>query len=127
MSRDPVCVTDDTSLAAAAELLDGYAISGVPVIDGGTGELLGVISQTDLVRLRGSDLPWRNWHGLVVRDIMTAPAVTIGADRPTGEAARLMTEAGVHRLVVVDAMSEPIGVISESDVLHEIADFCDDG
>jgi predicted transcriptional regulator len=38
-----------------------------------------------------------------------------------------MTEAGVHRLVVVDAMSEPIGVISESDVLHEIADFCDDG
>jgi predicted transcriptional regulator len=38
-----------------------------------------------------------------------------------------MTRARVHRLVVVDSRQIPIGVISESDIIREIADCCDDG
>jgi predicted transcriptional regulator len=33
----------------------------------------------------------------------------------------------VHRLVVVDRRETPIGIISESDIVREIADCCDDG
>jgi CBS-domain-containing membrane protein len=125
MTRSPVTVSEDDAIAAVAELLAGHDITGLPVIDADE-RLLGVISQTDLVRLRGSTLPWTGWHGLMVRDLMTAPAKTIAVSAGLDEAARRMTEAHVHRLVVVDSHGRPIGVISESDIVREIADCCDD-
>jgi CBS domain-containing protein len=126
MTRDPVVVDADASVADVAEMLDAYGVSGLPVVDW-DGELVGVISQTDLVRLRGEGLPWSAWHGLRARDLMTRPAVTIVSSATLAEAARAMTGEHVHRLVVVDDAAAPIGVISESDLVREIADACDDG
>lgn len=126
MTSCPVVVSEDEAIAGVAELLAGYEISGLPVIDSAD-RLVGVISQTDLVRLRGTTLPWTGWHGLMVRDVMTSPARTITGSSSLDEAARQMTEEHVHRLVVVDEGQTPIGVISESDIVREIADACDDG
>jgi CBS domain-containing protein len=53
---------------------------------------------------------------------MTSPARTIAASAPFEEAARLMTEHRVHRLVVVDRRDRPIGVLSQSDIVREMAD-----
>ena len=58
MTRSPVVVTEDDTIAGVAELLAGYEITGLPVVDT-AGRLVGVISQTDLVRLRGSTPPGR--------------------------------------------------------------------
>jgi CBS domain-containing protein len=126
MSRTPVIVGEDEAIAAVAELLAGFEITGVPVVDHDD-RLVGVISQTDLVRFRGSTVPWSGWHGLMVRDLMTSPAITIAPGAQVEEAARLMTREHVHRLVVVDRRRVPIGVFSESDIIREIADCCDDG
>ncbi len=126
MSACPVVVSDDETIAGVAELLAGYDISGLPVVDS-SDRLVGVVSQTDLVRLKGSSLPWTGWHGLIVRDLMTKPAKTIARSSSLDEAARQMTAEGVHRLVVVDDARTPIGVISGSDLVREIADACDDG
>ncbi len=125
MTRSLVVVSEDDTIAGVAELLAGYEITGLPVVDSAD-RLVGVISQTDLVRLRGSTLPWTGWHGLLVRDLMTAPAKTISGLAQLDEAARQMTAERVHRLVVVDDRQSPIGVISESDIIREIADCCDD-
>lgn len=125
MTTSPMVVREDQTVAAVAELLAGFEISGLPVVDA-TDRLVGVISQTDLVRLRGATLPWTGWHGLMVRDLMSSPAKTIAGASALGEAARQMTAAGVCRLVVVDGRQIPIGVISESDLVREIADACDD-
>ena len=126
MTGSPVVVTEDDAIAGVAELLAGYEITGLPVVDSAD-RLVGVISQTDLVRLRGSTLPWTGWHGLMVRDLMSKPAKTIAGSASLDEAARRMTAEHVHRLVVVDERQTPIGVISESDIVREIADCCDDG
>jgi CBS domain-containing protein len=126
MTGSPVVVTEEDAIAGVAELLAGYEITGLPVVDADD-RLVGVISQTDLVRLRGSTLPWTGWHGLMVRDLMTRPAKTIAGSEPLDEAARRMTTEHVHRLVVIDSRQRPIGVISESDIVREIADCCDDG
>jgi CBS domain-containing protein len=125
MTSRPVVAMEDDAIAGVAELLAGYEITGLPVIDAAD-RLVGVISQTDLVRLRGSTLPWTGWHGIMVRDLMTKPAKTISASAPLDEAARQMTAEHVHRLVVVDNRRRPIGVISESDIVREIADSCDE-
>jgi CBS domain-containing protein len=126
MTSSPVVVSEDDAIAGVAELLAGYEITGLPVVDADD-RLVGVISQTDLVRIRGATLPWTGWHGLIVRDLMTAPAKTIAGSARLDEAARRMTDEHVHRLVVVDRRQMPIGVISESDIVREIADCCDDG
>lgn len=125
MTASPFAVFEDETIAGVAELLAGYQISGVPVVDSGD-RLAGVISESDLVRLRGSDIPWTGWHALLVRDFMTKPAKTILASASLDEAARQMTAEHVHRLVVVDEDQTPIGVISASDLVREIADCCDD-
>lgn len=66
-------------------------------------------------------MPTSGWHGLLVRDLMTHPAITVPASASLHEAARLMTEHRVHRLVVAERDGGPIGVISESDVVREVA------
>jgi CBS-domain-containing membrane protein len=126
MTRDLVVAREDDVIAGVAELLAGYEVTGLPVVDDDD-LLVGVISQTDLVRLRGLTPRWTGWHALMVRDLMTKPAKTISGSAQLDEAARQMTAQHVHRLVVVDGHGSPIGVISESDIVREIADCCDDG
>ena len=53
---------------------------------------------------------------------MTAPALIVDADAPLAEAARRMTELAVHRLFVVDPEGQPLGVITESDLVTEISE-----
>lgn len=125
MTKSPVVVSECDAIADVAELLADLEVSGLPVVDS-TNQLVGVISQTDLVRLMGSTLPWSGWHGLLVRDVMTRPAKTTEGSSAVDAVARQMTAEGVHRLVVVDGRQIPIGVISASDLVREIADTCND-
>jgi CBS domain-containing protein len=126
MTTSLVVVFEGDSIDEVADLLAGFEITGLPVVDVAD-RLVGVISQTDLVRARGSIVPSTGWHGLMVRDLMSTPAKTISGEAPLEEAARRMTAGHVHRLVVVDGRQSPIGVISESDIVREMADRCYDG
>jgi CBS domain-containing protein len=93
----------------------------LPVVDP-SGRLVGVVSQTDLVRLWASSVASSDWPALLVRDVMTAPAVTIRGSASLKQAARLMTERDVDRLVVVGEDAETaLGVISASDLVRAFA------
>jgi CBS domain-containing protein len=122
MAKDPIVVRADASLSDAAKLMDDYDISGLPVVAPG-GELVGVISQTDLVHARATEWLWANWAGLQVRHLMTAPPITILRSAPLEAAAIKMEREHVHRLVVVadDDAGVPIGVISTTDVIRAVA------
>jgi CBS domain-containing protein len=122
MTHDPVVAVADTSLSDAAELMDFYRVSGLPVIDW-NGCLIGVISQTDMLHARTTSALWHAWPGLAVRHLMTCPAVTIMSDNSVQEAAELMERLHIHRLVVVDAdMESPIGVLSLTDLVRSMAE-----
>lgn len=115
MSIDPVVIDPDALVAEAERLLKAHRISGLPVVyDGAT---VGVISQTDIVIARSSELISANWHRLRVRNIMSAPPVTVHMDTSIRRAARLMVERHIHRLVVVDGEDRPVGVITPLDLL----------
>lgn len=122
MHPDPIVIRADAPLAEAARLLDRHSISGLPVVDG-AGFLVGVLSQTDLLRARATEHLWANWPGLAVRHLMTSPAIHVRASLPTAAAARLMERERIHRLVVVREDDEriPIGVLSVSDIVHAMA------
>ncbi len=121
MAPNAVTIQAESSLADVAETLAEFDVSGLPVVDR-SGAVIGVVSQTDIVRLRAGSMPASGWHGLLVRDLMTHPAITVQASASLHEAARLMTEHHVHRLVVVaEHHGGPVGVISESDIVREVA------
>ena len=117
MTSNPFLIVDTASLLEAAGILDSKMIAGLPVVDA-TGKLVGVLSQTDLVRARANQQLAKNWPGLAVGEIMTKPALTIAATARLDEAVKVMEERRVHRLVVTDETANPIGIISTSDLVR---------
>jgi CBS domain-containing protein len=117
MTPDPISILETASLAEAAKILDARNITGLPVVDP-EGTVVGVLSQTDLVRARANSHLVSSWPGLPVGQIMTRPALTIACTATLEEAARVMEERRVHRLVVTDEAATPIGIISTSDLLR---------
>jgi CBS-domain-containing membrane protein len=117
MTLDPVTVSVDASIDEAENLLRNHRIAGLPVVDA-DGILVGVIGHTDLLHLprhgvRGL-IPHRD-RGIRVGDLMSTPPVTIDSGASLREAALLMNDKRLHRLVVVDAHGRPIGVIAAMD------------
>ena len=74
MALEPIVVREDAPLSEAAALMDRHVVSGLPVVDH-AGCLLGVISQADLVRARGTEYLWANWTSLSVGVISTTDVV----------------------------------------------------
>jgi CBS domain-containing protein len=118
MSVDPVVIDADSPITDAEQLIKSYRISGLPVVREGV--LVGVISQTDLLNARSSELIGANWGRVRVRHLMSRPAVTVHLNTSVERAARLMLERHIHRLVVVDEEEEPIGVLTSTDLLRTL-------
>ena len=124
MTLDPIVVEVGDTIERAEELFTLYRITGLPVVDA-SGELVGVISQSDLL---GEGNAWMsclirgNASGLRVGELMTTPAITVAMTTSLQEAARLMRDERVHRLVVTGAREHPIGVLSATDFVTLVAD-----
>jgi CBS domain-containing protein len=56
-----------------------------------------------------------------VREFMTADPVTATADTSVRTLARMMIDASLHRVIVVDAHGRPLGIVSSTDVLAAVA------
>jgi CBS domain-containing protein len=124
MTIDPVVVPVDASIEEAARLLHANSITGLPVIDA-FGGLVGVISQTDIVGVLDSPvgrLIRTRPSGLRVGELMSSPALTVPLTGSLKEAARLMVDSRVHRLVATDDAGHPVGVLSAIDLVALFVD-----
>lgn len=131
MTKDVVCAKDVDDIGVAVRLLSENNISGLPVVDE-DGRVIGVISEADILctvgidrgnilkdvlrRLLGEPLVCKR-KGEKIRDIMSAPPITIRPDSGIGEAARIMTDKRIKRLPVVDDENRLIGIISRADIV----------
>jgi CBS domain-containing protein len=127
MTPDPVRIQSNAPLSRAALLLDQHHVHGLPVVDE-SGALVGVVSQTDMLRARTTEYLWASWRGLQVRHLMSTPALTVSTDASLMDAAARMEEFQVHRLVVVGPDgTTPIGIVSTSDLVRAMAAEVRDG
>ncbi len=131
MTTAVLTVGPETSLKDVAELLAARGISGAPVVDA-SGRLLGVVSEADiLAKERRPRRQSRLAHLLGYRqsldpkaaartaaEAMTAPALTIGAERRADAAAALMLDRGVNRLPVVDRDGALVGIVTRADLVR---------
>jgi CBS domain-containing protein len=124
--------TPSTPFKVLVRLLQENRISAVPIVDQ-RGMPVGVVSESDLLlkerlaELADEDRPrhlWRGRHehekarGVIAAELMTSPAITIGLDARLAEAARVMQERNVRRLIVVDGRGRIAGIATRSDLLQ---------
>jgi CBS domain-containing protein len=56
-----------------------------------------------------------------VRRFMTANPVCVSPQTPIGALARVMIDAHIHRVLVVDAENKPVGIVTSTDLLAALA------
>ena len=138
MVKDVVTTGPEASVQELATLMLERRISGLPVVDG-SGRLLGIVSEGDLIRRPEIDtdrvkLGWlrlllsdearaRDFvksHGRKAREVMTQPAISVAADAPLAEVVRLMARHRIKRLPVVDK-GRLVGLVTRTDLLRAVA------
>jgi CBS domain-containing protein len=118
MHRKVISCRVDTLLKEVVRRMDSERINALVVVDE-SGDLSGVVSQTDLVKVSEQD-----WEKMVAEDVMTPDVVTIVADIPVLAAVELMLDNQIHRVVITQgglAPRRPVGVLSMTDVIREMA------
>jgi CBS domain-containing protein len=120
-----------TPFKLLVRMIEENRISAIPIVDQ-RGMPTGIVSEADLLlKERRSDLEREDLihprkrreqrakaEGIVASDVMTSPPITLLLDATLAEAARLMQERNVRRLVVVDPRGRIAGIVSRSDLLQ---------
>lgn len=131
MTVGVVGVGPDTSFKEIVQRLTANNISAVPVLDE-DGRAVGMVSEADLlskereltsghggawIELERIERERGKAHGVVARELMSAPAITVEPQAAVALAARRMHDRGVKRLVVVDESGLVVGIVSRKDLL----------
>jgi len=113
----------DITLGRLAKILTEHHVHAL-FITGPDDRIVGVITDYDLLAgewLSGNSDSLEVMRGMTAGDLMSTPVGTISASASAREAAQMMQELTVRRLLVTED-SEPVGVISVSDVIAYIAE-----
>ncbi|MDO9223518.1 MAG: IMP dehydrogenase [Caulobacter sp.] len=109
MVINPLTINPDTTLAEIREIKARRKISGFPVVEPGSGKLVGILTNRDMRfetddRLKASSLMTR--EGLIT--------VREGID--SGDALSLLKTNKIERLIVVDDEGRAVGLITVKDI-----------
>ena len=140
MTKDVIKVSPEMEIAHAARLLLEKSINGVPVVDG-TGKLVGILCQSDLVAqqkkfpipslftildgvisftsMKSLEAEVQKITAATVADAMTLDPVTVGTEISIEEVGSVMVDRNFHTLPVVDA-GELVGIVGKEDVLKTL-------
>lgn len=139
MTDRVVTVGPDEKVTGIAQKLTDHNISAMPVVEQ-DGTLLGIVSEGDLLRRPeiGTEKPAGSWwltlwrdpsdladdftkaHGKTARDVMTAPAISVGPEAPLSEIAETLERNHIKRVPIVED-GKVVGLISRANIIREIA------
>jgi CBS domain-containing protein len=122
MHRGLITCRQNAALGQVAVLLYQHHVHALVVVDR-DGRPAGIISDFDLMAgewLSADSESLDVMRKLTAADLMSQPIVTVEADVPLRQAAKLMIEKEIERLMVTEA-GKAVGVISASDFVASIA------
>jgi len=103
-------VRPEDAVADARMGILSLGITAAPVLDDDFMPV-GVVSLRDLIGEVGAT---------AVSDRMTSPAITVDKDATIQDAGRKLSEANVHRLVVVDERGRAVAIVSSMDLVRAL-------
>jgi CBS domain-containing protein len=134
-----ITINPAASVKEIAQILLQHHISALPVVDG-TGQLIGIVSESDLMRRAdlGTEPRRSRWlsslffdearlaaeyvkvHGRKVADVMTARVITAAPDTPLNEIASLLEKHSIKRVPIVENGSL-VGIVSRANLIQALA------
>jgi CBS domain-containing protein len=80
---------------------------------------IGIITERDL--LRKVIAPGKDPREVLVKEVMSSPLISTSIFTTVGEAAKLMSDKGVRRLVVTGGNGDSIGLVTMTDLVRWLA------
>ncbi len=109
MVVNPVTIHPDQPLAEALRLMADFKISGIPVVERGSGKLVGILTNRDVRFASNVQQP--------VAELMTKDRlVTVREGVDKEEAKRLLHQHRIEKLLVVDADYRCTGLVTVKDI-----------
>jgi IMP dehydrogenase len=109
MVINPITIHPDTTLGEVREIKARRKVSGFPVVERGTGKLVGILTNRD-VRFEGDP-------SLTAADLMTHEnLITVREGVTQAEARALLQRRRIERLIVVDQDYRAVGLITVKDM-----------
>ena len=128
MTKDPVTITEDTSMIKAIHIMKERRFRRIPVV--AQGKLVGMVTDRDLKEASPSKATTLDVHELYyllaelqVQEIMSRNPVSVSQDDTVEHAAQIMLEHTISGLPVVDDRGKVVGIITQSDVFRAFMDI----
>ena len=116
MTKDIISVESTASVNEAINLMVEKDIGSVVVTR--DGKMVGILTERDVLK---KCCPQTQCAVMKVGDAMSSPLITVDADAAIGQAADLMAEKKIRRLLVTEG-GEVQGIITERDVMRATLD-----
>src|SRR4030042_348193 len=123
MTKDPLTITDETSMMKAIHLMKGRRFRRLPVLH--QGRLVGLVTDRDLKEASPSKATTLDVHELYyllaelqIKEIMTKNPISVSPEDTVEHAAQLMLENTISGLPVVDPNGQLVGILTQSDVFQ---------
>jgi CBS domain-containing protein len=118
MNPEVTTIREDAPVSQLCDILQAVHLNGLPVLNA-HGELVGIVSEDDV--LYGTmGLFEKNGTAVLVRDIMTSPAVCATEDTDVVELSRMMAGMRIHRIPIV-VEGRVVGVVTALDIVRAVA------
>lgn len=117
MKSPVVSIEGNKSVAEALHRMQEMGISSILVTPAATGEPRGIMTKRDVISKVVSH--GKDPEKLRVQDVMTAGLITVPPDCPLRDAAALMMEKGIRRVLVSQA-GKIVGIVSDTDVFRAV-------
>jgi len=108
-------IAPDAAVFEAVKTMAERNVGALVVLEGE--KIIGIVTERDYARKVA--LLARSSHDTPVRDIMTAPVMTVRPDQTNEECMALMTQNRLRHLPVMDA-GRMVGVVSIGDLVKDI-------
>jgi CBS domain-containing membrane protein len=112
----------DAKLSEARRTLTEQRIHHLPIVE--RGELVGMLSSRDLVRVLREAKAGGTEHvdaildrSSTIREIMSTSLVTLRSDDPVEYAVERIANGSIHSLPVLDAERRLVGIVTDTDLL----------
>ena len=116
MTKDIVSTQGTGRVNDAMNLMVEKNIGSVVVKE--DGEIVGIVTERDVLK---KCCPQAECNIMTAKDVMSSPLVTIDGGAALGEAAELMAEKRIRRLLVTEG-GKICGIITERDVMRATLD-----
>lgn len=118
MMKSVMVVQPNTSARDCASAMAKRGVSSAVITQGGSA--VGIVTERDLVSKVMAD--GIDPEKVLAKDVMSTPLITVSPDAPLADAAQLMAEYRIRRLVVVDETGAMVGIITTGDIARSMAE-----